>query len=151
MSQIHDDVLDPVDYVAIEFPDGDITAEGFIQLRELVDHGAVQVLDLEFVTRRPDGTVAKVAVGELVNPEHVDVEKWGGLSSGILDASDVDEIGSAIQPGSVAMVVVYENRWLESLTSAWRRRGARLISDGGIPAEDLVAALEATEPRVTDV
>jgi len=55
------------------------------------------------------------------------------------------EIAAAIQPGSVAAVIVYENRWVLSLVDTWRRDGARFIADGGISASDVVAALDATE------
>jgi hypothetical protein len=52
----------------------------------------------------------------------------------------------AIQPGSAAAVVVYENRWVFSVVDAWRRAGARLIADGGLSPDELIAALDATEP-----
>ena len=70
---------------------------------------------------------------------------WAGASSGLLDDSDVDQISASMQPGSVAVVAIYENRWVLGLVDAWRRDGARLIANGGIPAGDLVAALDATD------
>jgi hypothetical protein len=51
-----------------------------------------------------------------------------------------------MQPGSVAVVVIYENRWVLGLVDSWRRDGARLIAEGGLSAADIVAALDATEP-----
>jgi len=92
------------------------------------------------------GATGKVDVSELANPGGVDLSAWKGASSGLLDRADVDEIAAAIQPGSVAAVVVYENRWVLSLVSTWRRDGARFIADGGISASDVIAALDATEP-----
>ena len=85
-------------------------------------------------------------VGRFRAPDTVDLSAWAGASSGLLDRTDVDEIAAAIQPGSAAAVIVYENRWVLSLVDAWRREGARLIADGGISASDMVAALDATEP-----
>jgi hypothetical protein len=64
----------------------------------------------------------------------------------LLDRADVEEVSAAMQPGSVAAVIVYENRWVLGLVNAWRHDGARLIADGGISADDVVAALDATEP-----
>jgi hypothetical protein len=98
-----------------------------------------------FIAKDSAGNTGKVDVGELANPGGVDLSAWKGASSGLLDRTDVDEI-AAIQPGSVAAVVVYENRWVLSLVSTWRRDGARFIADGGISASDVVAALDATEP-----
>jgi len=144
-AETRDDRLGPIDYLAVEFPDGRIGEEGFQALLELVDRQVIQVLDLEFIAKHADGAVQKVDASDLEAPGGVNLTAWQGAASRLLDPSDIDEIGSAIQPGSVAGVVIYENRWVLSLFEPWRRRGARLIADGGIPAQDVVAALDATE------
>ena len=140
------DELGPIDFLAIEFPGGNISAPGFEQLLSLADTGVIDILDLEFIAKDSAGRTGKVDVSELANPGGVDLSAWKGASSGLLDRTDVDEIAAAIQPGSVAVVVVYENRWVLSLVSTWQRDGARFIADGGISASDVVAALDATEP-----
>jgi hypothetical protein len=140
------DELGPVDFLAIEFPGQRISAPGFEQLLSLADQGVIDLLDLEFITKDSAGSASKVDVGELSNPDGVDLSAWKGASSGLLDRADVEEIAAAIQPGSVAAVVVYENRRVLSLVNTWRRDGARFIADGGISASDVVAALDATEP-----
>ena len=139
------DELGPVDFLAIEFPGGRLTSAGFEQLLSLADQGVIDILDLEFVGKDPAGNASKVDIGELANPDGVDLSVWAGASSGLLDRADVDEIAAEIQPGSVAAVIVYENRWVLSLVNTWRRSGARFIADGGISASDVVAALDATE------
>jgi hypothetical protein len=140
-----DDELGPVDFLAIEFPGGRLTAAGFEQLLSLADRGVVEILDMEFIVKDADGKTKKVDVWEFAVPDGVDLTAWAGASSGLLDDSDVGEISAAMQPGSVAVVVIYENRWVLGLVDAWRRDGARLIADGGISASDIVAALDATE------
>ena len=145
------DELGPVDFVAIEFPGGRVTATGFDQLLSLVDRGVVGILDLEFIAKDADGRHSKVEVSELgvpggVDLGGVDLTAWSGASSGLLDSTDVDEIAGGMQPGSVAVVIVFENRWVLGLVDAWRLDGARLIADGGLSAIDVVAALDATEP-----
>jgi hypothetical protein len=141
-----DDELGPIDFLAIEFPGGHISGPGFEQLLSLADQGVIDVLDLEFITKDSAGNALKVDVDELANPDAVDLSAWRGASSGLLDRDDVDEIAAAMKPGSVAAVIVYENRWVLSLISTWRRDGAHFIADGGISASDVVAALDATEP-----
>jgi hypothetical protein len=141
-----DDELGPIDFLAIEFPGAHISAPGFEQLLSLADQGVIDILDLEFVGKDPAGNASKLDIGELTNPDGVDLSAWAGASSGLLDRTDVDEIAAKIEPGSVAAVIVYENRWVLSLVNTWRRDGARFIADGGISASDVVAALDATEP-----
>ena len=141
-----DDELGPVDFLAIEFPDGRLTAAGFEGLLSLAGQGVVELLDMEFIAKDADGMSKKIDVWEFAVPEGVDLSAWAGASSGLLDDSDVGEISAAMQPGSVAVVVIYENRWVLGLADVWRRDGARLIASGGLSADDLVAALDATEP-----
>jgi Family of unknown function (DUF6325) len=141
-----DDVLGPVDFLAIEFPGGLLTAAGFERLLSLANEGVVDILDMEFITKDTDGNSKKIDAWEFAVPGGVDLSAWAGASSGLLDDSDVTEISAAMQPGSVAVVVIYENRWALGLVDAWRRDGARLIASGGLSPDDIVAALDATEP-----
>ena len=107
--------------------------------------GCGDILDMEFITKDADGKSKKVDVWEFAVPDGVDLSAWAGASSGLLDDSDVGEISAAMQPGSVAVVVIYENLWALGLVDAWRRDGARLIASGGLSAGDIVAALDAAE------
>jgi hypothetical protein len=140
-----DDELGPVDFIVVGFPDGHITAPGFEQLLFLASQGTIRILDVEFVVKDATGAARRVEASELGNPDGIDLSAWAGASSGLLDQADVALIEAAIEPGAIAAVIVYENRWILGLADAWRREGARLIADGGIPADELVSALDATE------
>lgn len=139
------DELGPVDFLAVEFPGGRITAPGFEQLLSLARQGTIRILDVEFVVKDSAGNTRKAVVSELHGTDGTDLSAWVGASSGLLDETDVRQLAAAIEPGAAAAFIVYENRWILGLADAWRRDGARLIADGGISAEDLVAALDATE------
>jgi hypothetical protein len=141
-----DDVLGPVDFLAIEFPGGQLTAAGFERLLSLANDGVVDILDMEFITKDTGGKSKKIDAWEFAVPGGVDLSAWAGASSGLLDDSDVTEISAAMAPGSVTVVVIYENRWALGLVDAWRRDGARLIASGGLSPDDILAALDATEP-----
>jgi hypothetical protein len=141
------DELGPVDFLAIEFPRRQLTSPGFEQLLALADQGVVDILDMEFITKDADGRSKKVDIWDFAVPEGVDLSAWAGASSGLIDDSDVAEISAAMRPGSVAVVVIYENRWVLGLVDTWRRAGARLIGSGGLAAGDVVAALDAAESR----
>jgi uncharacterized BrkB/YihY/UPF0761 family membrane protein len=139
-----DDMLAPVDFIVVEFPDGVPTAGGFEQLLDLVDRNVIRVLDLEFIQKDATG-VRTVSISDM--PEHpgVDLGTWEGASSGLLDVDDLATIGSEIGDGSIAVVVVFENVWVLGLVEGWSRSGARLVLDGAIPTGDLLDALDAAE------
>ena len=140
-----EDELGPVDFLAVEFPDGRIDAADLGELLSLVSQGTIRILDAEFIVKDAAGNARKAEAAELGGGGATGIGAWAGASSGLLDDTDVGSISEAIQPGAAAAVIVYENRWILGVADAWRRDGARLIADGGIPADDLVAALDATE------
>lgn len=138
-------ILGPIDYLAVEWPGRHVTGEGFRLLMDLVDREIVRVLDLLFIAKDADGTVSKVDVAEVEHSDALDERLWG-LTSGLLDQSDIDEVGSAIGPGSLAGILVYENVWAVPMWSAIDRSSARLVGAGRIGADDLIAALDAPDP-----
>ena len=140
-----EDVLGPVDFLAVEFPDGRIGAADLQELLSLAAAGTIRILDAEFIVKDAAGNARKADVAELGEPDDTGITAWSGASSGLLDDADVEHVSAAISPGAAAAVIVYENRWILRLAEGWRRSGARLIEDGGIPVDDLVAALDAAE------
>ena len=141
-----DDVLGPIDYLAVGWPGGHVTGEGFRLLLDLVERGIIRVLDLDFIAKAADGTVRRVALGDVEHGGEVDATMWAGKSSGLLDQSDIDEVAAAIEPNSLAGILVYENLWAVPMWTALDRSSARLVGAGRIHGDDLLAALDATEP-----
>jgi hypothetical protein len=139
------EVMGPISYLIVEFPGNKMTGEGLQALVELVDLGLIRVLDLEFVTRNEDGSIAALSMQELDTGEF-DVTILEGASSGLLDESDFDEARDAIQPGSSAGILLFENRWAIRFVQGLRNGGAELVAAGYIPLTDLVASLDATDP-----
>ncbi|MET9730889.1 DUF6325 family protein [Streptomyces sp. NPDC006458] len=140
-----DDVeeMGPVDYLVVEFPGNRMTGEGLPLLVDLVDRGIIRVLDLLFVRKDEDGTVAVVELTDLGG--EVDLSVFEGASSGLMGQDDLDEAGAVLAPGNSAALLVYENLWAAPLARALRRGGAQLVASGRIPVQALLASLEAAE------
>ena len=137
-----DDLLAPVDAVVVEFADGVVTADGFDRLLDLVDRNVIRILDVEFISKGPDGAQV-VGVSELPARPELDLSAWNGSSSGLLDADDIALVGDEIAEGSIAVVVVFENVWVLDLVANWP--GARVVLDGGVATDDLLGALDALD------
>lgn len=137
--------MGPIDYVVLEWPRG-IRATGEIQklLLDLVNRGIVRILDLAFVTKGEDGSVAALEIGDTADLAEAFAE-FEGASSGLIDFADLEEAAAALEPGTSGAVLVWENTWAAPFAVAVRRSGGQLVASGRIPVQALLAALDALE------
>jgi len=145
MTDTESDLLGPIDYLVVEFPANRANFKGEVaeELTSLVDRDLVRVLDLVLLRKEEDGTVE---FAELADVEDAHVGELAALETDLavmLAASDVAAIGEVIEPGSIAAVLVFENRWAGPFGSAVRRAGGQLVANGRIPTQALLAAAEA--------
>ncbi|MFB6679869.1 DUF6325 family protein [Streptomyces sp. NPDC057684] len=137
--------LGPIDYLVVEFPGNRMTGEGLPLLVDLVDRGLIRILDLTFVRKEEDGSVSGLEIADLTGDGELDLAVFEGASSGLLGQDDIEEAAKALEPGSSAGVLVYENRWAAPFAAALRRGGARMVASGRIPVPAILAALDSTE------
>lgn len=135
------DEMGPIDYIVVEWPGRQPTGEAIPHLLDLVDSGLVRILDLMFITKDENGDVAALGIDELGEAFAI----FEGASSGLLGEDDIGEAGSALEPGTSAAVLVWENRWAAPFAVALRKSGGQLVASGRIPVQQIVAALDAAE------
>jgi uncharacterized protein DUF6325 len=139
------DSLGPVDYIVVEFPAGasNFTGEMAKELLALVDAGTIRVIDILILTKNEDGTVEA--------KEFSDVDELGELQTleaqlaELLAEDDVLHLAAAMEPGSTAGVLIWENLWAAPFASAARRSGGQVIANGRIPIQAIIASIEADE------
>ena len=137
--------LGPVDYLVVEFPAGasNFTGEMAKELLALVDSGTIRVIDILILTKNEDGSVDAMELSE--------IEELGPLQAveaelaELLAAEDVEHLAAAMDPGSTAGVLIWENLWAAPFASAARRSGGQLIANGRIPIQAIIASIEADE------
>jgi uncharacterized membrane protein len=138
--------MGPVDYVVVEWPGEQPTGEAAPLLLDLVDRGLIRILDLAFIVKGEDGTVAGLEISDLGDNVE-DLKVFEGASSGLLSDDDISEAGAALDPGTSAALLVYENSWAAPFASAVRKSGGQLVANGRIPIQAIVAALDAAEAK----
>ena len=144
------DSLGPVDYLIVEFPAGksNFTGEMAKELLALVEAGTIRVIDVLILKKNEDGTVDATELS--------DIEELGELQAleaqlaELLAAEDVDHLAAAMEPGSTAGVLIWENLWAAPFASAARRSGGQLIANGRIPIQAIIASIEADEAAATE-
>jgi hypothetical protein len=140
-----DDIeMGPIDYLLVEWPGRQPEGQIAPHLVDLVDRGLIRILDLAFLIKGEDGTIAALEIAD-VGGEVAELAIFEGASSGLLDDEDLDQAGEALEPGTSAALLVYENTWAGPFAAAVRRSGGQLVASGRIPVTDVLAALDAVE------
>lgn len=145
MAETQVDELGPVDYIVVEFPGSKFSGEIAPALRDLVERGLVRVLDLLVLKKDEDGTIEAFELSDLDDTEIGELRSHERELAMLLSEDDVEAVASAVEPGSTAGVLVWENSWAAPFASAVRHSGGQLVASGRIPIQALVAAVEADE------
>ena len=145
MTQTSLDKLGPVDYLVVEFPAGEsnFTGEMADELVALSDAGTIRVIDILILTKNDDGSVDAMELSDIENLgplQQIEAEM-----AELLAEEDVVNLAAAMDPGSTAGVLIWENLWAAPFASAARRAGGQLIADGRIPIQAIIASIEADD------
>ena len=139
------DSLGPIDYIVVEFPAGasNFTGEMAKELLALVESGTIRVIDILILTKNEDGSVEAMELSDF--EELGELQALEGQLAELLAEEDVAHLAAAMDPGSTAGVLIWENLWAAPFASAARRSGGQLIATGRIPIQAIIASIEADE------
>ena len=145
MTDVSIDELGPVDYLVVEFPAGasNFTGEMADELLRLVDAGTIRLIDVLILTKNDDGSVDAIELEDL--DDLGEFQRLEAELAEMLAEEDVEHLAAAMEPGSTAGVLIWENLWAAPFASAARRAGGQLIANGRIPAQAIIAAVQADE------
>ena len=144
------DQLGPVDYIIVEFPAGasNFTGEMAKELLALVDSGTIRVIDILILTKNEDGSVEAMEFSDIDDLGPLQTGRGG--AGGALGRGRRRHLAAAMEPGSTAGVLIWENLWAAPFASAARRSGGQLIANGRIPIQAIIASIEADEAPATE-
>jgi hypothetical protein len=149
MTETSLDELGPVDYVVVEFPAGasNFTGEMAAELVALVDSGTIRLIDVLILTKNEAGAIDATELSDV--DELGELQRLEGQLADLLAEEDVEHLAAAMDPGSTAGVLIWENLWAAPFASAARRSGGQLIASGRIPIQAIIASIEADEATAT--
>ena len=147
VQQMHNEAdvseLGPVDWIVVEFPGSRFNGEIAPALADLVDRDLIRVLDLLVLKKDSEGTLEAYELADLDDTELGELRSHEAELAMLLSEEDVNALAAAIEPGSSAAVLVWENRWAAPFGAAVRHSGGQLVASGRIPVQALLAAMEA--------
>lgn len=136
--------MGPIDYILLEWPGEQPKGDVVPLILDLVDRGIIRILDVAIMAKGEDGSVAALDLGDLEGAG-ASFAEFEGASTGLLGQEDLEEAATALQPGTSAAVLVWENRWAAPVAVALRRSGGQLVASGRIPVQAILASLDAVE------
>src|SRR4029077_5565336 len=96
------------------------------ELVSLVEAGTIRVIDVLILTKNEDGSVDAMELSDI--PELGELHALEAQLAELLAEEDVVNLAAAMEPGSTAGVLIWENLWAASFASAVRRSGGQLIA-----------------------
>jgi hypothetical protein len=139
------DELGPVDWIVVEFPGSKFNGEIAPALRDLVERRLIRVLDLLVMKKEKDGSLEAFELSDLDPSEVGELRSYESELAMLLSEDDVTAVAAAVEPGTSAAVLVWENVWAAPFASAVRHSGGQLVASGRIPVQAMLAAIEADD------
>ena len=115
----------PVDVAVVTFDDSG-NAPVLEALRDLARRDVIRVIEFGLVAKDRSGTVRPADASTLFGDELSPVMSSAHLA-----------IGDQLEPGSSAMVVVWENVWAARLTAALKEAGGNLVETTSSAFDDV--------------
>jgi hypothetical protein len=141
------DELGPVDYIVVEFPGSKFNGEIAPALHELVDRDIIRVLDVLVLQKDDNGALEAAELSDLDESEAGSLRAYETELAMLLSEDDVIAVAEAIEPGTTAAVLVWENKWAVPFAAAVRHCGGQLVASGRIPIQAIAAAIEADDDQ----
>jgi hypothetical protein len=143
------DEMGPIDYIVLEWPNGQPTGEAGPLIIDAHEKGIIRILDVAFLAKDETGAVASVELGTL-NGDGGGLSDFEGASTGLIGQDELDDAAEVLEPGTFAAVLVWENRWAAPIATAIRRSGGQLVAAGHIPVQAILAQLDALEALASE-
>ncbi|GAA5209901.1 DUF6325 family protein [Microbacterium kyungheense] len=119
----------PIEFYAIGF-EGDRPGPAVLQaIDDLVAAGTVNVLDLVFVRRSPEGELEILELSDTIESDvpSLDLE-------GLAGEEDILALADGLEPGTSAAILVIELLWAKAFASRLYEAGGAVIAREGVPA-----------------
>jgi hypothetical protein len=134
--------IGPVEYLVIGFPTDQVDADCVPALAELVDSGTIRILDLAFVAKDADGNVRYFEYDTLDPAVANAFSGLEGEADGLFSDEDLEIAGTALEPGTAAALLLWEDCWAARFAEALRASGGQIIDGARIPHDLIQAALD---------
>ncbi|WP_457031616.1 DUF6325 family protein [Kitasatospora sp. P5_F3] len=140
------DTVGPVDVAVVAFDGSRFNGSIAPALLDLQESGTIRILDLTFIRKERDGGVEVIEVAD--SEVAAAFERATQAEFDLLSEDDLQAVAADLEPGSSALVLVWENTWAARLAAALRNSDGRVLFLERIPRDEVVAAITALDKEL---
>ncbi len=137
--------LGPIQYIVLGFPGSKFKGEIIPALGDLVKGGTIRVMDLAFIKKGVDGSVLIMELEDLADDEAAPFGAFEKQIGDLLNEEDLLAAAAALEPGSSAAALIWENVWARKFADAVRGADGMLMAWDHIPFEAVQAVMAAAK------
>lgn len=127
--------IGPVQYMVVAFPGNQFKGEIAPALEELVQSGTIRIIDLAFVLKAEDGSMAGVELEDAGSDVFQAFESLTAERGGFVSEEDLHAVAGALENNSSAAILVWEDVWATRLADAIVNAGGQLVDIQRVPRE----------------
>jgi hypothetical protein len=142
---VSDEVFGPIDLLVLEFPDGTDASATAAETVRLADLGVVRIYDVLAVRVGAGGAAVEIDLTSDGEPALAGFRSLAGARSGLLGDDDLLAAADILDPGTVAVVLLFENSWAVPFVAAARGEGGQMVATSRLTAQEIMDALDAVE------
>lgn len=135
--------IGPVEYMVVAFPGNKFSGEIVPALADLAKSGTIRIIDLAFVTKDANGTVASFEVEDLDSETGRAFKTIEATVGDLVNQEDLQAVGDELEPNNSALVLVWEDVWAARLATAMSKADGVVLDLERVPRPVIEAALAA--------
>lgn len=133
--------IGPVEYMVVAFPGNKFRGDIAPALAELANNDVIRVIDLAFVLKDADGTVAAMELEDIDSDAGRAFQTIEAEIGELVSDDDLRAVGETLEPNSSAAVLVWEDVWAAKLATAISEADGVLLDLERVPRPVVEAAL----------
>ena len=125
----------PWEYALIGFEGNKFSGKIVPELLDLAQRGIVRFVDIVFISKEQDGSLRTVELNDLDEESYKIFVPLGDHISGLFTEEDLEIEANRLSANSSAVLVLWENLWMDNIRKALDAAAGVLVDRGQISAD----------------
>src|SRR5512136_148108 len=135
----------PIEYALVDFKGNKFSGKIVPELLDLAERGIVRFVDIAFIQKEKDGTTRTVELNDLDPKSYKEFVPLGKHVQSLFTEEDLQIEAGKLRKNTSAMLILWENVWLDNIRKAVASAGGTVVERGQI-SPDIVKQIKKALP-----